>query len=324
MKRITLIYKKHPFLYTVLIVLLILIPTLFLIREKTGIVSQRIAQTATCDSQTIACDLQFQENKSSACGAFQSLAVDNLITRDDSPCKGMDRAVVERVLQEACTNGCVAVTTTPIVTGEPTQVPSSTASSSPTTVPTLTPTIHNTSTPTVTHILAPTLGQDVGNSAIQGSFKFPGIGSGLAENTNPIPRNRVVYITLKNASGVVIDFTAIDAIFEGDIFKGSIDLNRQGKYFAVIETPGSLPITFDEELELVSDFVTVIETQIFTPGDIDGNKKLDIFDFNKLISECYLKETCLYTTPTADLNSDGVVDSKDLNILLRSFALRND
>lgn len=318
MRRLKSVYKKHPFLYAVLGVFLFLIPTLFLMREKTGFVSQRISQTASCDAQTIACDLQFQENKSSACGAFQSLAVDNLISRDDSPCKGMDRAVVERVLQDACTNGCINSTITPIATGEPTQVPSSTASPSPTTVPTLTkiPTAGLSATPSPSTMPAKT------NVIVEFSLKRPGIGKGLSENPRPIMKQTRVFSAIYDSSNpeIILGSREIVVEFDGDTYNGKIPMNfpEKGEYVFGFNMENSLPIKKNVFINL--DETVKLPRITLTPGDMaptDG--VLDIFDFNELIN-CYGDDSCV--SKGADLNSDGIIDAKDLNILLRSFALR--
>lgn len=148
---------KHPFIFGLILGLLVLIPFLASYRARLGVVSQKIAQTPGCDAQTIACDPQFQENKNAACGAFKSVAVDNLLSRDESPCKGRDRKFVEAVLNEACVAKCEresptptnvnqpTVTETPIITSSPTPTPS--PSPTPPATPTLTPTPSPSPTP---------------------------------------------------------------------------------------------------------------------------------------------------------------------------------
>lgn len=275
-------------------------------REKTGIVSQRISQTASCDAQTIACDLQFQENKSAACGAFQSLAVDNLISRDDSPCKGMDRAVVEGVLQDACTNGCIATTTTPVAIVDPTQTPSPTDLLSPTRVPTLTPS----TMPVKTNVI------------IEFSLKRPGIGKGLSENPHPIMKQTRVFSAIYDSSNpeIILGSREIVVEFDGDTYNGKIPMNfpEKGEYVFGFNMENSLPIKKNVFINL--DETVKLPRITLTPGDMaptDG--VLDIFDFNELIN-CYGDDSCV--SKGADLNSDGIIDAKDLNILLRSFALR--
>lgn len=325
MKRIKTIYRKRPFTYAILVIIFLLIPLLFIIREKTGVISQRITQTVTCDAQTIACDLQFQENKNSACGAFKSVAVDNLLSRDDSPCKGMDRGFVEGELDKACTQGCLATTTAPTtttipsVTSTPSNSPSVTLPPSATTIPTATLAPSITTAPTVTH--TPTTTPVPGASTVSFSLKYPGIGNGISENTVPKTPTRQVLISLQNTSGQNIKPYTAQGNFENGVYKGSFAASETGNYMFTFRMDNTR-IATSAAVSLVPSTTTTVSQLTVTPGDLDQNNVLDIYDFNFLI-ECYGDKTC-DKKQQADLQDDGVVDSKDLNILLRSFALRNN
>lgn len=331
MDKIKKIYKKNPFTYSLFAIVLVLIPILFLIREKSNIISERIAQTATCDAQTIACDPQFQENKTAACGAFKSAALDNLLSRDDSSCKGMDRAFVEEELDKACAQGCIKVTSAPTntptltpvststpsitkgITQAPSQTPTPTRNSSPTTTP------MPTSIPSVTLVPSTTTGPGV--TTISFSLKYPGIGHGLAENVVPNTKVQSIIIALQNSSRQNVKPYTSQGNFENGVYKGTFAVNESGKYLLTLKMENTREVS-SEVVDLVPGTTIVLPQLTLAPGDLDHNNTLDLYDFNILVG-CYGEKTC-NEKKLADLNDDGAVNSKDLNILLRSFALRNN
>ena len=264
-----------------------------------------------CTAQVIACDQQFKDNKTLACGTFKGQVVDELLTRDESPCKGMDRAYVEAQLNEACSKGCLP---TPTPTKTPTPTPSPTASPTPTTeAPTATPTPSPSPTPIQDASPTPT----TPNSFVLGniSFSLPGIGLNNFENNAPKNLVRTIYATLYNSSTNAV-VTQAESTFSYNTangkYKGDITFNapKNVAYYATIRTSSSLTkkVTASVSVTLVS-------------GDLNEDNQMTIEDYNAMIS-CYkLLPSCSNSMNTkSDLNDDGAIDIDDINIMQRAFS----
>jgi hypothetical protein len=58
------------------------------------------------------------------------------------------------------------------------------------------------------------------------------------------------------------------------------------------------------------------------PGDLNQDNSLDMSDHSIFVG-CYGEKECPAAEKTkSDFNDDGVIDGKDYNILIRSFAIR--
>lgn len=145
---------------------------------------------ATCNAQTIACNQQFQENKSLACGIAKGNAIDALL--DDPACKGLERSYVEQQLNEACDKGCLTSTPTP-TQGQ------------------------NQPTPTTT---TPPNKFTINNA----KFALPGIGNGQFDNKLPVTATRKILAILYNQSGTKITQTESDFTYDNTgFFKGNLE-----------------------------------------------------------------------------------------------------
>jgi hypothetical protein len=59
------------------------------------------------------------------------------------------------------------------------------------------------------------------------------------------------------------------------------------------------------------------------PGDINQDNNLNMVDHSIFVG-CYGQKPCPQDQKTkSDFNDDGVIDGKDYNILIRSFAIRS-
>ncbi len=268
-------------------------------------VQNQIASLAdnNCTAQVIACDQQFKDNKTLACGTFKGQVVE-LLKRDESPCKGMDRAYVEGQLDEACTKGCL-----------PTPTPTN-ANNPPTATPTPTPTTRpNDNQPTPTSTPSPTPSTADSFDLQNISFSLPGIG--LSNFENNVPKNlvRTIHAILYNNSTNEI-VTQTDATFAYNTstgkFNGDITFNapKNVAYYATIRTSSSLTkkVTASVSVTLVS-------------GDLNEDNQMTIEDYNAMIS-CYkLLPSCSNSMNTkSDLNDDGAIDIDDINIMQRAFS----
>lgn len=221
--------------------------------------------------------------------------------------------------------GTTAPTATPTPTPSPTPttVPTATPTPTPTTGPSATPRPIASPTAVITPVTTPGAGANISLS-----LKLPGIGSGSGEsgsNSTPKQPTRTATVALFDSVGRPIPTPATGAVsYANGVYTGLIPMGTlaAGSYEAKIK--------FDNTLwKRIPGFLTVSSgTQTLTtptldliPGDISGTNTIDLTDYNAVIS-CY-KGTCgADVKALADLNDDGVVDAKDLNILLRAFAAR--
>lgn len=72
--------------------------------QQNTITQQSASQN--CTAQKIACNPQFIDNKKIACGLLKNKIIDELLKRNESPCKSINRAIVENQMNEACQIGC--------------------------------------------------------------------------------------------------------------------------------------------------------------------------------------------------------------------------
>ncbi|MGE5041509.1 MAG: S8 family serine peptidase [Candidatus Levyibacteriota bacterium] len=197
-------------------------------------------------------------------------------------------------------------TPTPTGTQNPTATPTPTGTQNPTATPT---TVQPSATPTPIP------------KNINISFLLPGIGSG--GNSVPTHTQRNFRVTFMGEGGNAVGYTKGMANFQGGAFVGTAPVPDlpDGSYQLVLGVDGALP-------KFLPGFITVpagadvTTTQVnLTTGDINVDGTLDVLDYNMMIA-C-MQRACQGNAFTyADLNDDNIIDAKDLNILLRSFATR--
>lgn len=266
-----------------------------------------------CTAQAIACDQQFKDNKTLACGTFKGQAVDELLKRDESPCKGMDKAYVEAQVDEACQKGCLpqpTSTNTPTPTSSPTPSPTPTSTPTPSPTPTLTP------SPTTTP------------NALQLNLKLtiPGIGNSQWENSHPLHNSRTGTIQVfDNSTDTKITEAAIDVLFDSTttsyatLFIYSNAENGK-KYYLKVKLNGTLIKRISGTYAAGPTATT--PTTLLVPGDLDTNNEMGVQDYNLMVG-CYkaLPICTQELKDVADLNDNGTIDIDDLNILQRAFAI---
>lgn len=160
------------------------------------------------------------------------------------------------------------------------------------------------------------------------SISLPGIGTNtsLGLNNNPKAQQRgFTVILLRNTSNGVTSLSDLKYFtYANGVYSGVYTANvPQGDYEIKLVTSNSLIKTVpgvvsvgQSPIEITLPLVNLITGNIIPEGHT-----LDIFDYNALLS-CYEK-ACNNQT-AADLNDDGKVDSLDLNILLRAFAIQRE
>lgn len=206
---------------------------------------------------------------------------------------------------------------TPILTEPPTASPVPTAS--PTPIPTSTP------IPTPT----PTSGPSTGGSVILFAT-LPGIGTDVTkgENNSPIHPSRSFDVYAVNSQNQVASTTKLIMNYVNGAYTGTASFNNlpNGSYTVKMRSDNSLIKTIPGIYNLSIGDTTNTPSITLVTGDIQSGGSstniLDIDDYNALLA-CYSGSNCPDSLKAlSDLNDDGVVDEKDLNVLLRGFATR--
>jgi|GEM_PF-2583052 len=217
----------------------------------------------------------------------------------------------------------LVLTAAPGVTTPPTATPTVTPTRTPT--PTVTPT--RTPTPTLIQVTPPA----VGAAQVRLSIKLRSIGRSAGDNVSPTSDTRNVKVDiLTPANSVVtsvngtIAYNQVDGKFVGTI---SVPGITAGPYYAVIKVKGNMNQKI--QVQLVPSSTLTMSTINPLPGDINDDGKLDIFDYNILIT-CFgnraASTLCGSRKAAANINDDVdpvtnaiLIDSQDYNTLLTGF-----
>lgn len=209
----------------------------------------------------------------------------------------------------------VCVSPSPSVS--PVVSPGVTPSGPPTPTPTIAPLP---SEPPVTITPSTTPGATIGLD-----ITLPGIGPNttLGENNSPLHNTREFNVYAFDNSGKEVAKTTANLTYNNGDYVGLASFGNipNGPYTVKIRTGNSLVKIIPGIYELSMQNVASTPKTMLVTGDIktdgDSNNLLDLLDYNALLST--FSST---TNLAADLNDDGTVDAKDLNILLRGFATR--
>jgi hypothetical protein len=153
---------------------------------------------------------------------------------------------------------------------------------------------------------------------------IPGVGSNTSqgENSAPSPSSRTVEVQAFNTEGTLSKSSSGPLVFDSatSSFKGTVSLGNlsSGAYKIKIRFDNTLWKAVAANLSL-GQLTTIRATKLIT-GDINGDNELNLLDYNSLIS-CTGGKTCTQKSK-ADLNMDGKVDEKDLNIMYVAFSTR--
>ncbi len=199
----------------------------------------------------------------------------------------------------------------------------------PTTTPTATPTPTTAVIPTATIFPTPTL--IPGEKRFKVNISLPGIGTG--ENTTPIHPQRKAKIQVYNQNDELVkDLNSSLLIDTADSrYKAIVGLGTtfpNGPYLAKVKLSNSLSKQSSSILPIsdssTADTTTVVFNESLILGDINHDNELSILDYS-LFLECTKNAICDASDEGqkfADLNDDGKVDAKDLNLLYIGFASR--
>lgn len=161
--------------------------------------------------------------------------------------------------------------------------------------------------------------------AIVLDLKLPGVGTSAPNNTNPHRPTRLATVYLFDAKNDLAKTIKGDASYNGTTgsYLGTIAISNlpAGQY--------RVEAGFDNTLQTkIPGIITTTQQNTTLPaatlisGDIEHNNVLDLRDYNAFVS-CFGTKSCAGNLKVlSDLNADGPVNEKDLNILLRSFAIQ--
>ncbi len=179
--------------------------------------------------------------------------------------------------------------------------------------------------PVLSHTPTPTSAQPGATVAL--NVTLPGIGpnTALGENNKPILTSRKFTAYLFDSQGKQVGKTDATLAFNGSLYTGSAKFPGvpAGPYIVKVRSDNSLIKAIPGIIQLTLDTPAATTQIILVTGDIntsgDSDNILDLSDYNTLLS-AYGSGSNSHTP--VDLNDDGIIDAKDLNILLRGFATR--
>lgn len=229
-------------------------------------------------------------------------------------------------LPTECESGVCADTKCATQNNDPTPTP--TGSDTPTSTPTATPTATPTPTPTTavipTATLYPTPTVNESDKKVNFSVSLPGIGTD--ENTTPIHPQRKAIIQLFNSEKEKVKEIEHPLTIGTDYqYKGIVGFGTDvadGAYLAKVRLPNSLTKQSANILNIGT--ISAVFNEKLVLGDLDGDNELSIIDYNALV-DCIQNNTCPTSAEgqkIADLNDDGAVNAKDLNLLYFGFNSR--
>ena len=186
---------------------------------------------------------------------------------------------------------------------------------------------------TVAPTLSPTpTTPSAGSSSLSLDLKLGAIG-GAGENHNPKTPNRQISVQAFNSftdqpvgdpkTGQVT-YQSTTGRFTGIVNVGAL---QPGNYYFKIKT--------DRYLKKKTSLITVtanktsydIPQLALAPGDINGDNKIDILDYNTIVN-CFVNNdgttpsTCGNDKLNADLDDNGVVDGVDYNIFIANLSTK--
>lgn len=198
------------------------------------------------------------------------------------------------------------------------------------TIPTVTPS-QPTLTPTPISIL-PTPTFIPGGMQLEISLQLSAIG-GSGENTNPFTTQKILTVELfnviNNTDQPVLSKTGY-IMFDPQqkVFTGIIDLGTsvtQGDYYLKVKTDKYLKKRIPGIVSLTPGAKITVSPVKLSTGDINNDNKIDIRDYNIIVS-CFedkaATSSCGNNKQLADLDDNGTIDGVDYNILIKSLSAR--
>lgn len=216
----------------------------------------------------------------------------------------------------------IGTTLTPTGAVTPTNTPTPTTPAGRVTPTGATTTPTNTPTPTSTTSLTPTPTLPSTPTFISVSMTLPGIGA--KGNASPNNMQRRVFVQLFDAANKTVGASVVASLsFDqgSGSFKGTANFGTvvpTGNYSAKLKTDQYLVKKTPAGVVTAGTSNTLVPV-ILISGDINNDNKLDILDYNILVS-CFgskiNSDGCGGKKVDADLNDDGVIDGIDYNLFI--------
>lgn len=144
-------------------------------------------------------------------------------------------------------------------------------------------------------------------------------------NTTPMHPSRTITIDVVNSQDQVVStnqgtivYNTTDKNFQGSVNFANIS---PGNYLLKIKSDGFLAKQLPGIQTFGSSNLTFPSIYLVT-GDITNDNKLDLLDYNALIS-CFDVKFNTCNIPLADINDDGKVDGIDYNLLIRELSVQS-
>lgn len=211
-------------------------------------------------------------------------------------------------------------------TASVTITPTPSLSPAPSVSPTPSIIVSPTSAPTSTPVPSPTPDQPGAQVALDATF--PGIGQdvGRGENNSPRHKDRQFTVFLYDNQGKQAGKTTATLTFNGISYKGVAKFPGvpAGSYIVKLRADDTLVRAIPGVRQLILASPVTTPQVILISGDISTGEGtdnvLDLTDYNRLLMG--FGTSSPDSRISGDLNDDGTVNSKDLNILFRGFATR--
>jgi hypothetical protein len=203
---------------------------------------------------------------------------------------------------------------TPTATPTESQIPTATPALTITTTP-ISPTLSPSPSPNLTPPASP--------REFNFSFRIPGIGPNVSigQNPNPVDKDRfIIFLVVNSDESEALDFRFVNASYEPStsLYRGTVVLDENtllpDNFLWVFLSNSSVHKIIVKSLSTNN----TIPTLLFRLGDFNLDQKFDLNDYIELIA-CIKKIRCTPHEGFFDLESNGIVDVVDLNILLRAI-----
>ncbi len=151
------------------------------------------------------------------------------------------------------------------------------------------------------------------------------LGEVSGANINPQTKTKIATVELFNASNQLVISKTGNIIFNpsNNLFTGTVNLGSSittGSYIIKTKTDKYLKRLIPGIHTITAGQTTILPQGNLVVGDIDENNKVDILDFNIIVS-CFGNKTCS-NKASADLNDDGFVNGVDYNALVRALSVK--
>lgn len=151
-------------------------------------------------------------------------------------------------------------------------------------------------------------------------------------NKNPHTTSREATVEVLTIFGTLMDTQKATLSYDSTAgnFKGSVELSdsiQTDNYLVKVRLPGTLRLQYPTAHRIIKEQTISLPPVHLVTGDVKSDNKLDILDYNIIVS-CYSDYTAaIACTPElktlADITDDGSVNQFDYNLFLRDLSVQN-